>query len=315
MTLPFNTAYGTTAMPITSFPRKKTAEPAIETPTNSANIPPADAAIVSVSTVTISETKQMLHHKQRAIHLEDAKKIELKTPDNYHVLIENTAEKTEKLKVIQGQTGLIPTLLMTQGKDPYQTDATFIRLKGQEAFQFKSISSKPTPTAENNTLSPTARLYKNAQGEGAVVDELPIKGLPDPLMLFYHEEGGRPIVEAPLFSLGNTLALTTDKLPHQLILRGTDHNHPNADTETFKQQWQPFLQVSDNPKLQKNHAHKMETIQTAVEDWYQQVHPDLLLKQANALPSPTPESLGVTVAICAEETKPQKEQPSTVAKS
>lgn len=297
--------------PAVSFPRKKTVEP--ETTANTP-LPPTDAGIVSVSTVLLSaDAKPVTHHK-RAIHLEDAKKIELKTPDNYHVLVENKSDKTEQLKVIQGQAGLMPTLLITHGKDPQQTDATFVRLKGQDAFQFKSVSTNPSPTPELTTVSNTARLYKNAQGEGAVVDELPIKGLPDPLMLFYHEEGGRPVVEAPLFSLGNTLALSLNQLPHQLILRGADHHKANTEPETLQQQWQPFLQTSENPKLQKRHAQKMETIQTTVEDWYQQVHPDLLLKQANALPNPTPESLGIKIAICPEDTTPPTETPPNTPK-
>ena len=310
-----NPAYHTTALPISAIiPRKKMVEPEADTTANTP-IPPTDAGIVSVSTVLVSASAKPVTHHKRAIHLEDPKKIELKTPDNYHVLIENTADKTEKLKVIQGQAGLTPTLLITHGKDPQQTDATFVRLKGQDAFQFKSVSTNPTLTPELTTVSTTARLYKNGQGEGAVADEIPIKGLPDPLMVFYHEEGARPIVEAPLFSLGNTLALSLNQLPQQLVLRGADHHKANTETETLQQQWQPFLQVSENPKLHKRHAQKMEGIQTAVEDWYQQVHPDLLLKQANALPIPTPESLGIKIAICPEDAAPATALPTNPAKN
>jgi hypothetical protein len=41
----------------------------------------------------------------------------------------------------------------------------------------------------------------------------------------------------------------------------------------------------------------MNAVQGAVEEWYQQVHPDVLLKGAKSLPSPTLKGNGVTVKL------------------
>jgi len=319
MALPTNPTYHATALPITAtVPRRKMIEPEqqmeIKQPLKE-SIPLEDGdKQISISTLEVCDSNSDSFHK-RPLLFKNPKKIEFKTPDGYQIVLENKGQQAELLKVMQEQTGHLETLLSIKENDPQQTEVSFIRLKGQDQFQFKTITSKQVTIPNSNLINPISKIQKNMYGETIVIGETSVKDLPAPVTLVYSEEGGKPIVKLPLFSLGNVLALTLDAAPRRLILRGTDRKYSNSNTESLNQQWQPYLEVTDSPQIRKRHDDKIHNIQIAVEDWYQQVHPDLLLKQANALPIPTPESLGIKIAICPEDAAPATALPTNPAKN
>ena len=218
---------------------------------------------------------------------EDAKKLDVVTPDG-HLLIENKGKTVAHMNVSQGHEGSIPTSLTLTESDNKTIDV-FTKFEGQDTFHLDSISVQ-----ENPKQFPHLVLYKNASGDASVRDFLEVDGLPEPLAIDYSQENGRPIIKAPLFSFKNALVLGEGQLPHDLTLYGPNRTAPNFKTKEAEKGWNPYLQYPANPRLGDEKAQVMNHVQVAVEEWYQRVHPDELLKEGSALPLPTLKSLGVS---------------------
>jgi hypothetical protein len=271
-------------------PRKKTAEPTKVEPTKAETV------------ATTEEAPAVAHHSPKKPEgdvfkkslkpdiYEDAKKIEAETPDG-RLLVENTGKTISTMTLTQGHAGLKPTILTLKNAEENAVEE-FVKPAGQNSFQFVGMSVKKDPKK-----SPHLELYKNATGDASIHDFLEIEGLPEPLAVAYSEENGRPLIKAPLFSFKNALVLGEGQLPHDLTLYGQDRTAADFKPKEAAKGWNPYLQYPANPKLGDEKTKVMNAVQGAVEEWYQQVHPDVLLKGAKSLPSPTLKGNGVTVKL------------------
>ncbi|MCS6266719.1 MAG: hypothetical protein H2174_04040 [Vampirovibrio sp.] len=278
-------------------PRKKMAEPTkVETITTTEEAP----AIAHQSPKKLEG--DVFKKSLKPDTYEDAKKIEAETPDG-RLLVENTGKKISNMTLTQGHEGLKPTILTL--KDPKEKALeVFIKTEGQDAFKFESISVQ-----ENPKKFPHLVMYKNASGDASVRDFLEVEGLPEPLAIDYSQENGRPIIKAPLFSFKNALVLGEGQLPHDLTIYGQDRTAADFKPKEAAKGWNPYLQYPANPKLGDEKATVMNAVQGAIEDWYQQVHPDVLLKGAKTLPSPTLKGNGVAVKLVpADSVKPSAKE-------
>ena len=93
------------------------------------------------------------------------------------------------------------------------------------------------------------------------------------------------------------------QLPHDLTLYGQDRTAADFKPKEAAKGWNPYLQYPANPKLGDEKGKVMNAVQGAIEDWYQEVHPDVLLKGAKTLPSPTLKGNGVAVKLVPAEAK------------
>ncbi len=283
-------------------PRKKVAEPKVEVKeetTKSDAKPDAKTVKKPKGDVFSTPSKPDIY--------EDAKKLDVETPDGQRLLIENKGKTISKMTLTQGHEGLQPTMLTL--KNPKENALeVFVKTEGQDTFHFESISVQEDPKKFPHLVA-----YKNASGDASVRDFLTVEGLPEPLAIDYSQENGRSIIKAPLFSFKNALVLGEGQLPHDLTLYGQDRAAKDLNPKEAVKSWNPYLQYPANPRLGDEKATVMNAVQVAVESWYQQVHPDGLLKEAKSLPSPTLKEAGVVVKLTPLEAKKEGSDTSSKA--
>lgn len=215
----------------------------------------------------------------------DTKKIELDTPDGQHLLIKNNDKNQSTLKVCQGNGD---TFLFVEEKN--NTEYTFRKQLGQNTFAFDSVS-----VLEGSAEYPDLLAYKLNNGSSGVHDVIEVGDPSVPITIEYTNRTGIPIIQAPIYSFPSVAELGKTQMPKHLTLHqltSADSN-PKAPTKT----WEPSLEYWANPKLETEKASKVEKTQAAMEQWYQETHPDALYKVAQKLPMPTLNELGISVTV------------------
>jgi hypothetical protein len=185
------------------------------------------------------------------------------------------------MSVNQGRNKGDETMLYLH--DAKNDDLGYRFTKRPEEDIFSCVST--TYSGLNKTGRMPTTVYRNKDGEVGVRGFDVVKG--DTLNLGYTEKNGVPIVTVELSKPLNGRDIS-HKPPFVLKLTGVNNDLTRVENWQVVPPEEGFKDVS----MAKEVAEK---IKSTVADWYQQVHPDLLLKEAGKLPSRTLEELGVSV--------------------
>ncbi len=231
--------------------------------------------------------------KEKYSHYEDTKQLEFDTPSHQHLVINNNETAISQMSKNQGSNkGDETNLLLMDATDP-DLRYGFTKQPEEDTFTYAGTSYALCKT---RTL-PTD-FCRNKNGEVGVRGIAEVKGglaVNETLNLGYTEKEGLPIVTVDLARLNQPhiqVLLEKGLISPQLQLQG-NQSGVNDDL-TIVENWQivPPKEGFKDVAMEKEVADK---IKPTVADWYQQVHPDLLLKEAKQLPTPTLQELGISV--------------------
>ena len=271
---------------VTASPRKKAVTPNAETEPKT-----TDAAINAKATEKPSPKQSKYPTTGDTFEgikrYKDTKKIELDTPDGQHISIENSDKNKSTLRVCQGNGD---TFLFVE-EEKNNTEYTFRKQLGQNTFAFDSVS-----VPEGSADHPDLLAYKLNNGSSGVHDVIEVGDPSIPITIEYTHRTGMPVIQAPIYSFPSVAELGKTQMPKHLTLHqltSADSKNPKAPTKT----WEPSLEYWANPKLEAEKASKIEKTQAAMEQWYQETHPDDFYKVAQKLPMPTLKELVISFKV------------------
>jgi hypothetical protein len=250
--------------------------------------------MISLSTgaSNVPNNAQPLAKKKEYSHYEGKKKMEVDTPDNQHLVIENNGTAISLMSTNQKLNKGAETQLCLRDVKDSDLQYTFIKPAGDDTFTYGGTSF----TLNKIQAMPTG-FRRTKDGNVSVCGIAEVKGdLKEAkrMDLGYTEKEGLPIVIVDLAGLNQPHIqelLKRGLISPKLQLQGKS---TGLDDLTRVQNWQvvPPKEGFKDVAMANDIADKLKP---TVADWYQQVHPDLLLKEAEKLPSPTLQELGVSV--------------------
>ena len=233
-----------------------------------------------------------LNRKNWLSQCQDNKQLEFDTPDNQHLVINNNETAISQMSTNQGSNkGDETKLILMDAKDP-DLRYGFTKQPEEDTFTYAGTSY-----ALCKTRALPTDFCRNKNGEVGVRGIAEVKGdlkEAKTMNLGYTEKNGVPIVTVDLASFNQPhiqVLLERGLISPQLQLQAKPKG---IDDLTVVENWQvvPPKAGAEKVKWAEEVADK---IKPTVADWYQQVHPDLLLKEAKQLPTPTLQELGISV--------------------
>ena len=195
------------------------------------------------------------------------------------------------MSTTQGRNKGDETQLFVRDAKDEDLGYTFIKPAGDDTFTYGGTSyamnkTRIWPTGFRRTKDGDVSVYGIAEVKGDLKEAKRMD-------LGYTEKEGLPIVIVDLAGLNQPHIqelLKRGLISPKLQLQGKS---TGLDDLTRVQNWQvvPPKEGFKDVAMANDIADKLKP---TVADWYQQVHPDLLLKEAEKLPSPTLQELGVS---------------------
>jgi hypothetical protein len=231
-------------------------------------------------------------------HYESDRKIELDTPNHEHLTLQNSGTSISEMLVSQGRNiGDEATLCLTDKADE-AIHYAFTKPAGEDTFTYGGTSC-----SLNKMGSWPTDFCRTKQGELAVRGIAEAKeswGEGETFNLGYTEKAGVPIVTIDLARVSEPhiqFLLKKGVISPQLQFEGKRTKDGSVGNLSVAKNWQ-IVQPKAGFKDVSMAEDVADKIKPSVADWYQQVHPDLLIQKAKKLPTPDSlEALGITQEI------------------